>query len=84
MKDDDLQLITAPPTEEEAMMLNLDASIDKCLSSIKEMKKGIDALDNRLEHPFHKEALANMNALIDEALVPYLDQLDKEFKVIVG
>lgn len=77
-----LELITVEAVVAEAACLNLDMSIDKCLSGVKQMKKAIEELKSLLEHPFQVEALNNIDGIIDEALIPYLEEVDKEFRNI--
>lgn len=83
MKSKELGYIRPPPPDEQAACLRLDTAIDKCLSAIKEMKDTVEFLSKALEHPFQLEALGNINDLLDEAMVPYLDQIDKEFKNVI-
>lgn len=80
----ELQLITSADSEAAATCLKLDTCIDKCLSSIKGMKEAVTFLKTVMDHPFHVEALQNIDGLIDEALIPYLDEIDKEFRNIAG
>jgi hypothetical protein len=77
-----LGLISPPPTDVEGACLQLDSSIDMCLNSIKKMRKTVRFLKAHLDHPFHVEALDNIDSLIDEALIPYLAEVDQEFRVI--
>ena len=77
-----LELIAPPSTSIEEACLNLDVAIDGCIINIKKIRKSVKFLKKHLEHPFHVEALDNITGLIDEALIPYLAELDKEFRVI--
>ena len=77
-----LGLITIPPSSIEEAQLKLDTAIDRCCTCIKQMRESIKFLSGILEHPFHVEALDNMNGIIDEALIPYLAEMDKEFREI--
>jgi len=77
-----LGLISAPPTSLESGWTQLDDSIDKCLIGIKQMRTSVKFLQRYLDHPFHVEALENIEGLIEEALIPYLAEVDKEFREI--
>ncbi len=79
-----LGLIVPHSTPEEAACLRLDSAIDKAVVSVKEMRKAVKFLRTRLGHPLHKLALDNIDGLIDEALIPYLDEVDKEFREIAA
>jgi len=83
-KRTELKLITDPPSVVEEACLKLDTAIDKCLSSIRDMKRNVSILKKIMDHPFHTEALDNITGLLDEALIPYLDDIDKEFRNIVA
>ena len=48
------------------------------------MRKVVKFLRTKLGHPLHKLALDNIDGLIDEALIPYLDEVDKEFREIAA
>jgi hypothetical protein len=78
-----LGLITAPPTSLESGWRQLDDSIDKCLKSLKQMRGSAKFLRKYMDHPFHVEALDNIDSLIDEALIPYLAEVDREFRNVV-
>ncbi len=78
----ELGLISPPPTSVEGACLELDKSIDACLTSIRKMRETVKFLKIHLDHPFHVEALDNIDSLIDEALIPYLAEVDKEFREI--
>jgi hypothetical protein len=60
----------------------MDSAIDKAVISVIEMRKTVKFLRTKLEHPLHKLALDNIDGLIDEALIPYLDEVDQEFRQI--
>lgn len=77
-----LGLITAPPTSLEKGWTQLDDAINKCLLSIKQMQKATTYLKKYLDHPFHVESIENIDGLIDEALIPYLAEVDQEFRTI--
>jgi len=78
-----LGLIAPPPTDVEGALLSLDSTINGCLMNIRKMREAVKCLRKHLEHPFHIEALDNIDGLIDEALMPYLAEVDKEFREIV-
>ena len=80
----DSKLIAPPVTNVEGACLKLDIAIDKAVISIKEMRKAVKFLRTKLDHPFHVEALHNIDGLIDEALIPYLAEVDKEFRIIAA
>ena len=46
------------------------------------MRKAVAYLRKYMDHPFHTEAFDNIDGLIDEALIPYLADVDKEFREI--
>jgi len=77
-----LGLITAPPTSLEMGWDKLDKSISDCLKSIKQMRLSVRYLKKYMDHPFHIEAFNNIEGLIDEALIPYLAEVDQEFRNI--
>ena len=79
-----LGLIVPSPTDVEEACLRLDSAIDKAVVSVKEMRKVVKFLRTKLGHPLHKLALDNIDGLIDEALIPYLDEVDKEFREIAA
>ena len=79
-----LGLIVPPPTNVEEACLRLDSAIDKAVISVKEMRKAVKFLQGVLEHPLQKEALTNIDGLLDEALIPYLDEIDHEFRYIAA
>ncbi len=78
----ELGLITAPPTTLEHGWAQLDESIGLCVKSVKQMRKAVTFLRKYMDHPFHIEAFDNIDGLIDEALIPYLADIDKEFQEI--
>lgn len=77
-----LGLITAAPTSLEIGWDKLDTSIGNCLKNIKQMRSSVTYLKKYMDHPFHIEAFDNIEGLIDEALIPYLAEVDKEFRNI--
>lgn len=77
-----LGLITAPPTSLEIGWDKLDNSINNCVKNIKQMRMSVRFLKKHMDHPFHIEAFNNIESLIDEALIPYLADVDKEFRNI--
>ena len=79
-----LGLIVPPPTDVEGACLRLDTAIDGCVLSIRGMRKAVKFLRTKLEHPFHIEAMDNIDGFIDEALIPYLAEVDKEFREIAA
>lgn len=74
--------LIAPLTTVESGWNQLDSSIETCVRGVKEMRKSVAFLKKFLDHPFHVEALDNIDGLIDEALIPYLAEIDKEFRQI--
>ena len=82
VKAEDSKLIAPPSTLVESACLDLDVGIDKCLSSIKQMRKSVEFLKKHLEHPLQVEALDNIEGLINEAMMPYLGDIHNEFKYI--
>ena len=75
-------LIVPAATPVEAACLDLDAAIDTCLAGIKQMAAAVEFLKPHLEHPIQQEALNNIEGLINEAMIPYLSDIDTEFKYI--
>jgi len=79
-----LSLIVPPPTKVEDACLKLDSALDRAVNSVKEIRAAVKYLRTMLDHPFHVEALANIDGLLDEALIPYLAEVDKEFRNIAA
>jgi hypothetical protein len=76
------KLIVPASTPVEAACLDLDAAIDTCLAGIQQMQYAVKFLKEHLENPIQLEALNNIEGLIDEAMLPYLSDIDDEFKYI--
>jgi len=83
-KQPELSLITDPPAEVESACLKLDTSIDTCVLALKEMRDATKFLMTVLDHPFQAEALKEIDALIHEAMIPYLDLIDQQFQDVAG
>jgi hypothetical protein len=66
----------------EAACLDLDSSIDTCLAGITQMRKSVEFIKKHLENPVQLEALSNIEGLINEAMIPYLSDINDEFKYI--
>jgi len=76
------KLIVPASTPVEAACLDLDSAIDTCLAGITQMRKSLEFLKLHLEHPLQLEALNNIEGVIDEAMLPYLSDINDEFKYI--
>jgi hypothetical protein len=74
--------IAPPPDKSEEAVLNLDQAIDRAVSSFEEIERSVAYLKTKLEHPDQLTALNEMQALIDEALAPYLDELAEQYRRI--
>ena len=84
MTTPELGHIVPPSTDVEEACLRLDSALDKVVIGIKEIRKAVKFLRTKLEHPLHKVALNNIDGLIDEALIPYLGEVDQEFRQIAA
>ena len=74
--------ITAAPSSFETSLLNLDSSIHVTLSGIKQMENSVKNLQSMELHPTYAQVVREIDGLIQEALIPYLDQVDQEFRKI--
>ena len=78
----DKPTVTSPASPFERDLLLLDESITQTLVGIKQMEAALTGLLSLELHPEYKQILTEIDGLIQEALIPYLDQADTELRKI--
>lgn len=76
--------IAPPPDKSEEALMNLDQAIDRAVSSLEEIERAVVYLKTKAEDPEQVAALHEIQALLDEALGPYLDDLAQQYSRLTG